>query len=362
MSIRNLIAGVLVAGLVMAQGPVKLPEPAKSQEPQLDPNDLIFRQQNVFVMAPVIVHDAQGNIVNGLTPLDFELYDNGKLQKITEDATTHPISLVVAVQASANMEKLLPDIRKIGSLFTGLVLGVDGEMAVLAFDHRVQTMTEFTSDPTKISDAFKKIKIGSTPNHVNDAAMKGVNMLRTRDKARRRILLLISETRDSGSSMGVRDVLTEAEFKDITVYAVEVSHLLTSLTSQHEPPRPSAIPPEARHLPGGNIGTQTTDAQQNMGDYSPVIKEIFIAVKAIFISNPQEVYTKYTGGREYSYMTQKGLQKAIADIGDEIHSQYLLTYLPNNPDEAGYHEIVVKVLKPGLKLTTRPGYWTAAKF
>jgi VWFA-related protein len=362
MSIRNLIASLMIAGLVMAQEPAKPPEPPKSQEPEIDPNDLIFRPEYTFVMAPVIVHDSQGNIVNGLTPLDFELYDNGKLQKITEDATTHPISMVVAVQSSANMEKLLPDIRKIGSLFSGLVLGENGELAVLSFDHRIQTMTEFTSDPDKISDAFKKIKIGSTPNHVNDAAMKGVNMLRTRDKARRRILLLISETRDSGSSMGVRDVLTEAEFKDITVYAVEVSHLLTSLTSQHEPPRPSAIPPEARHLGGGVIGTQTTDSQQNMGDYSPMIKEIFIAVKAIFISNPQEVYTKYTGGREYSYMTQKGLQKAIADIGDEIHSQYLLTYLPNNTSEAGYHEIEVRILKPGLKVTTRPGYWTAAKF
>ena len=362
MSIRNLIVGILVAGFAMAQGPVNPPAPATSPEQTApDPGDLIFRQENVFVMAPVIVHDAQGNIVSGLSPLDFELYDNGKLQKITEDATTHPISMVVAVQASANMQKLLPDIQKIGPLFSGLVLGENGELAVLSFDHRVQTMTDFTSDADKISAAFKKIKTGSTPNHVNDAAMKAVNMLRTRDKAHRRILLLISETRDSGSEMTVRDVLTEAEFKDITVYAVEVSHLLTSLTSQHEPPRPNAIPPEARHMPAGIIGTPTTDRQQNMGDYSPMIKEIFTAVKAIFISNPQEVYTKYTGGREYSYMTQRGLQKAIADVGEEIHSQYLLTYLPNNPNEAGYHEIEVRILKPGLKVTTRPGYWSAAK-
>ena len=355
MSIRNLLVGLLVAGLLVAQEPAKPPEAA-------DQDDPIFRQNNIFVMAPVIVRDARGSIVNGLTPLDFELYDNGKLQKITEDATTHPMSLVVAVQSSANMEKLLPNIRKIGSLFSGLVLGEAGEMAVLSFDHRVQTMTEFTSDADKISDAFKNIKSGSTPNHLNDAAMKGVNMLRTRDKSRRRVLMLISETRDNGSSMGVRDVLTEAEFRDITVYAVEVSHLLTSLTSKAEPPRPSAIPPEARHLPAGVIGTQTTDAQQNMGDYSPMIKEIFTAVKAIFISNPQEIYTKYTGGREYSYMTQKGLEQAISDIGNEIHSQYLLTYLPNNTNEAGYHEIEVRILKPGLKVTTRPGYWSAAKF
>ena len=361
MSIRNVIAGVLAAGLVMAQEPAKPPAPAPPGQVQPDSGDLIFRQENVFVMAPVIVHDLRGNIVSGLTPLDFELYDNGKLQKITEDATTHPISMVVAVQASANMEKLLPDIRKIGPLFSGLVLGENGELAVLSFDHRIQTMTDFTSDPDKISEAFKKIKVGSTPNHVNDAAMQAVNMLRKRDKTHRRILLLISETRDSGSQMSVRDVLTEAEFKDTTVYAVEVSHLLTSLTTHPQAPRSNGIPPEARHLPAGIIGTQTTDAQQNMGDYSPIIKEIFTAVKAIFISNPQEVYTKYTGGREYSYMTQRGLQQAISDIGEEIHSQYLLTYLPNNGTEGGYHEIEVKVLKPNLKVTTRPGYWSAPK-
>ena len=54
-------------------------------------------------MAPVTVRNTKGDIVNGLTPFDFELYDNGKLQKITEDAASHPMSMVVAVQSSANM-------------------------------------------------------------------------------------------------------------------------------------------------------------------------------------------------------------------------------------------------------------------
>ncbi len=363
MSIRNLIAGMLAAGMLLAQEPAKAPEPAESPE-TAKPNIVV---EYNFVTAPVTVHDSQGNIVNGLTPLDFELYDNGKLQKITEDAASHPISMVVAVQASANMQKLLPGIRKIGSLFSGLVLGENGELAVLSYDHRVQTMTDFTSDPDKISEAFKKIKSGSSPSHLNDAAMKGVDMLRTQDKSHRRILMLIGETRDNGSQMTVRDVLTEAEFRYVAVYAVEVSHLLTSLNYHPEAPRSTGIPPEARALPGGIIGTQTTDAQgavccsPSTGDWTPLFKEIFTAVKAVFISNPQEVYTKFTGGREYSYKTQRGLEDAIADIGNEIHSQYLLTYLPNNPDEAGYHEIEVKVLKPGLKVTTRPGYWTAAK-
>lgn len=362
MNKRNVMAGLLATGCLLAQEPSRLPEPSHQ-----DQNDVIFRQENVFIAAPVIVRDAQGNIVNGLTPLDFELYDNGKPQTITEDAASHPVSMVVAVQSSTNMDRVLPGIRKIGSLFSGLVLGENGEIAVLSFDHRVQTMTEFTSDSAKISAAFKKIKVGSSSNHLNDAAMQGVNMLRKRDRTRRRVLLLIGETRDNGSAMHVRDVLTEAEFRDIAVYSVEVSHLLASLNYHPDPPRPNRVPPEARPLPAGVIATPTTDSQgvvccsPSMGDWSPIFKEIFTAGKALFVSNPQEVYTQFTGGREYSYKTQKGLEEAIVDIGQEIHSQYLLTYLPNNPDDSGYHVIEVRILKPGLKVTTRPGYWSAAR-
>jgi VWFA-related protein len=351
-----------MAGLLQAQEPARSPEPTPQEQ-----DDLTFRQQNLFIMAPVIVRDLKGHIVNGLTPLDFELDDNGKPQAITEDAASHPVSMVVAVQSSANMAKMLAGIRKIGVLFSGLVLGESGEIAVLSFDHRVQTMTEFTSDPDKISDAFKNLKAGGSPNHLNDAAMQGVNMLRRRDKSRRRVLLLIGETRDNGSEMGVRDVLTEAEFRDIAVYTVEVSHFLSSLRYHPDPPRPSPIPPEARTLPAGVIATLTTDAQgvvccsASMGDWSPFFKELFTAGKAIFIPNPQEVYTKFTGGHGYSYKTQRGLEEAITNIGDEIHSQYLLTYLPNNPEDSGYHEIEVRILKPGLRVSTRPGYWSAAR-
>ncbi|MGH9593795.1 MAG: VWA domain-containing protein, partial [Bryobacteraceae bacterium] len=298
MSIRHITVGLLTVGLLVAQ---------ETQQPPPRPD--ITVEYN-FVTAPVTVLDDHGNAVSGLTALDFQLFDNGAPQTLTEDVTTHPISLVVAVQASANMEQLLPNIRKIGSMFNPYVLGEGGEIAVLAFDHRIQTMTGFTSDPDKISEAFKKIKAGSGTSHLNDAADNAVFMLRTRPPTRRRILLLIAETRDYGSTVNVRDVLTNAEFANVVIYSVEVSHLLTSLTSKAEPPRPNPIPPEARQLPGGVIGTMTTDAQQNMGNYTPLFKEIFIAAKAIFISNPQEVYTKFTGGHEYSYKTQRGLEQA----------------------------------------------------
>ena len=339
-----------------------------AQDPQTGDTEVAhLRETFSFVAAPASVRDADGNVITNLKPSDFRLLDNGKVQNITEDVASHPISLVVAVQASANMEHLLLNIRKIGSLFTGLLLGEDGEMAVVAFDHRIQTLTDFTSDADKIGESFRKIKAGSSQSHLNDAAMDGVVKLRHRDRAHRKMLLLISESRDYGSVMNVRDVLTQAEFQDIVVYTVSVSHLLTSLTSHPDPPRPNGIPPEARTLPAGTIGTLTTQSQgvicctPAMGDMSPMFREIFNSVKSLFVANPHKVYTKFTGGREYTYMTQSGLEHAIADMVEEVRTQYLLTYLPSTRDQGGYHQIELRVLRPGLKVTTRPGYWAAAK-
>jgi VWFA-related protein len=348
---RTLTAVLLTAGLLAAQ------EPATS--PEQPGGDVIFKSSTRFVIAPVTVTDRDGSVVDNLNTTDFQLFDNKKLQKITEDQASHPISLVVAVEAGAEVEKIIPQVSKIGTLLSNLLVGDSGEVAVLSFDHRVQTLTAFTSDPDMINAAMKKLKPGSTTFRLNDAAMQGINMLKNRPSTRKRILLLISESRDYGSELHVRDVLTEAEFANVVVYSVNMSHLLASLTSTAQPPRPDPIPPEARHLPMGQIGTPTTDSQNTMGDWTPALKEVFLAAKSIFIPNPLEVYTKYTGGREYSFMTQKTLEKAISDIGAELHGQYLLTYSPNDQNEAGFHEIEVRVQKPGLKVRTRSGYWLA---
>jgi VWFA-related protein len=332
-------------------------------QPSDDDTRPTFVQTVKEVMAPVTVTDRDGKVVNGLTALDFNLLDNGKPQAISVDTIAHPISLVVAVQANATVESIIPQIRKIGNVFDDLVIGENGEMAVLAFDHRIQTMTPFTSDPDKIHDAFKNIKAGSYSSHLNEATMEALNLLRNRPKDRRRILVLISESRDAGSHYHVRDVLTEAEFADIVIYPIDISHLLSSLTAKQLPNRQqSVIPPGGLHYPNGEVNTPTLDLQLNQnGNFVPLFKEMFVAVKAIFVPNPLEVYSRFTGGREYSFMSQRGLESAVSDIGEELHSQYLLTYSPNNQEDAGFHEIEVKINKPDLKVRTRNGYWLAGK-
>lgn len=338
---------VLVTGLLIAQDEIETP---------------IFRSDVVNVQVPVTVRDSKGNYVNGLAPVDFQLLDQGVPQPVKLDVAAHPISLVIAVQSDSTARQILPTVQKTASIFGPLVAGETGEIAVVGFDHQIRVHTPFTSNQEEIKAGFAKLKPGSAQHHLDDAAMEGVRMLARRGKDRKKVLILISETRDKGSAVTPRDVLTQAEFSDVQIYAVSMNHLLNQLTTQAEPNRPHPVPPEFRgNLPMGTIRTGTTDAQTNMGNYTPIFKEIFALVKGIFVQNSLEVYTKFTGGREQNFVSLSGLEEAVHEIGEEIHSQYLLTFAPNS-QEGGYHEITVIVpTAPNLEVKARSGYWIAPR-
>ena len=55
------------------------------------------------------------------------------------------------------------------------------------------------------------------------------------------------------------------------------------------------------------------------------------------------------------------MEDAIQRMSQEIHNQYLLSYVPNNQDESGFHEIKVVVKRPGVEAHTRTGYWLSPK-
>ncbi len=348
---------LFIAVLAAAQAP----PPAQPQQPKVAESDAPISVTFKFLLAPVTVTDRSGNFVPDLTVYDFRLTDNGKPQRITQDVTSHPISMVVLIQANADVEKILPQVQKLASVFESLVIGPDDEMAVIAFDHRAQTLTGFTQDPVQIDKAFKKLSPGSYTAALNDASMEGINLLRNRPTTRRRVMVMISENRDKGSGMSVREVLTAADFAEVYIYSIDISQLVAALTSKAQPNRPSNLPPGAEHLPMGITNTATTDSQMNMGNWVPALKDVFDMVKGVFVPDPLDVYTRYTGGRQYSFKTQKTLEHDVAQLGNELHSQYLITYAPDNLDESGFHHIVVSVMKPGLTVRTRDGYWVAAK-
>lgn len=342
----------------------RLPGQAAPQLPVEMAEGPIIRATVNVVLVPTTVTDNKGKTVNGLRPQDFRLWDNDKPQEISRDVAFLPLSMVVCIQRSNNIEIMLPKIQKMGNVIHDMLVGQDGEAAILSFDHRIELLQDFTQDADKMNEAVKKIKPGGQNSRLNDAVQTAVRMLKNK-RDRRKVVLLISETMDRSSETRVKEVATELQLFNVDVFTLNINRLVTRLTAKPEVPRPDPFPAGARPMPGMAAPDPTTTAQMygtpGYGvDFVPVVEEIFTAAKAIFIKNPAEVYTKFTGGREYAFTTERGLEDAITAIGGEIRSQYLLSYSPNNKLEGGFHRIKVEVNRAQLRVRTRPGYWMAA--
>jgi VWFA-related protein len=357
-----------VCGLVAAQTPPKPPPAPQSQQPaqdQLEMPTTFIKTTVEVVQAPVLVFDHDGNYVDGLQPHQFHLFDNGKEQNINVDVTYIPISLVICLQANAHVEGILPQVKKIGGLIAPMLIGDQGEAAVIAFDSRIRVMQDFTSDSDKITRSVKDLTAGSNSSRMIDAIAAATRMLRTRPNNRRRIILYIGETRDVSSETRLREALLDALYANVMFYPVDMSRLFSTLSAKPDPGRQDNREPAMHPMPSGVPATPTSVAQMygtgggGRAEFIPLMVEIFKDVKAIFKDNPVEAFTKATGGTEYTFYKQRGLEESIQKIGAELHSQYFVSYTPNNKDEGGFHTLEVTV--GAYKTQTRPGYWLGTK-
>jgi len=337
----------------------EIPAPSKAGE-----NSPTFTTNTKLVFAPTTVTD-NGNYVDGLKPSDFQLFDNDKLQKIESDLTDQPVSVVLVIQANSEMAPAIPKLKKAGVLMQGLVTGQEGDMAVLAFDHRMQVLQTFTNDPARIDDAMQHLTAGSSTAALIDAVLKADTMLREHDRqnSRRRVIVVLSRNVDKGSGTTIQEAVHRMQFDNISVYCVNISKFLLYFNKQMDYPRPeyggqpaAAVP----NLRGNGTVTDTNIVQQQDGNWLNAVPPVYRSVRDLFKKTPAESFTIFTRGpkaRMYDFARLDGLETAITDIGKDINSQYLLTYTPNDANEPGFHTIRVEVNRPRVNITTRPGYW-----
>jgi VWFA-related protein len=326
--------------------------------------DIRISTQTVLVPTSVLDPDGHG-YVNGLQASDFEVLDNDKPQRVQAEITEQPMSVVLLVQENSDVEPLLPKIKKSGVLLHGLVTGANGDVAILAFDHEMHHILDFTSDPDKIDDAMQKIRAGSSTAALIDAVTDANHMLQRHDPAnkRRRVIILMSTNVDKGSQMHLDEAVRQIQFSGVIVYPINISKILSALLKKEGYPRsPNGnIPPEGMPpLPGGNVRTGTSDIQQGLGSNAlNLVPPLYHSIHDLFKKTPAEALSLLTGGRQYSFATQRALEDAIADIGKDLNSQYILSYAPSQAvkEEPGFHSIRVLVNRPGLIIRARTGYW-----
>jgi VWFA-related protein len=369
----GLLVAVLLAGGVgaRAQAPEGPIAPKPGQAVQIVPPDVQagLKVRVALVNMPVTVRDAKGDMVHDLEARDFRITDNGAEQKITHfDLGGDPVSLVILIETSSRIDPLLPEIHKTGILFTQTVMGPEGEAAVVGFNDAVDKLQDFTSDADLIENTVSRLQTGTSGSKLYDAMAVGVEMLSgrlpqpTADKpGRRRVMLVMSETVDAGSEAKLGEVLRKAQLANVAIYSVGLSTTRSELKGKPRDNAPTPIaPPGIRTLPPPPGTIPTTDA--NLSGGADLLGLAIWAVQHAdnkVKDRAMEVACTATGGSHLSTYKDRSIEKAIDEIGGELHSQYTVGYAPSDANDIGYHEIKVDVDRKNLKVRTRPGYYVA---
>jgi VWFA-related protein len=303
-----------------------------------------FKSTAALVIAPTTVTDSKGAYIDGLEPADLVLYDNGVRQPIQVDESFNPISLVVAVQTSANSAAILDKLGASGILFANLLAGDRGETALVTFSDDVRTLRDFTTNSDTLSAGLRSLHVRGTGAVALEAVMQSLAMLAKRKNDRRRILLAIAEKRDRSSQVKFPVVLREAQRQNVLIYWLTYSPFLEPFTAgqktvKSKDPKKDGEPLPPDMAPGNLLSVFTELAHQGKPDNSLEL-------------------TRATGGRALRFLKQEALEEAIQAIASEVHRQYIVSFTPRPGKAGAYHAIRIEVKgHPEFTARTRAGYW-----
>jgi VWFA-related protein len=326
-----------------------------------------IKVQVSLVNTPVVVRNTKGELVNNLEAKDFQVTDNGVPQKITHfNLGTDPISMVLLVENSSRVAPLLPQVRKSGILITQTVLGPTGETAILSFNDSVDKLQDFSSNADLTETTLAQLQQGTSGAKLYDAMTTGVEMLTgrpvrsTETSANRRIMMILAESVDYGSVARLGDVLRKAQLANVTIYGVGLSTTRAELQSKELPQgQVPMTPPGIASRPPfpGSMPTPDNTAAQDGVDITAIAKWAIQHAENVVKGQALQAAAAATGGEEFPTYKDRSIEKAIDQIGGELHTQYNLSYQPTDGAVSGYHDISITVANSKLQIRARPGYY-----
>jgi VWFA-related protein len=314
-----------------------------------------FRGTSQLVVAPTTITDSKGHMVDGLDPADLLLYDNNVLRPIQADLAAFPISLVVAVESSDNSKAVLDKLGSSGILFSQLLAAEQGETALITFSDHVTRRVDFTSDPDDLTQKLKRLRPDGHGGDALDAMSTALDMLAHRKRGRRLIVLMISESRDRSSKSRLPEIVQRVQQLNAAVYWLTYSTTWTRYTDRRITTYGDIEDPK-------DLGKNKEKDETPVPEDSPSMDLVAPFKELAHLTKPNlaDLFTRLTGARQASFLTKSALESAIHDIGDEIHRQYILTFVPAAGEPGVFHSLRVEVRNhPDLRVKTRPGYWAS---
>jgi len=290
-----------------------------------------IRVSTTEVMVPVTVTDASGELVLDLSQKDFHIFDDGVEQTIDRwDLGGDPLAVVLVLETSTRLHGMIPVIHGLGSILAETVMMLDSKVAVITYDSTVELRQPFTQDQDLVRNAVAAVNFEAPERMLYDGMELAVQLLTDEPPKWRRVMLIVGESEDQGSTAKLGPLVRAAALENIAIYAVG--------------PR---------------------SATRDLRDAAPALW----AAPAIFLlqegknkvkNHDLEVATAATGGVHYDGIRTATLQSAVDAIGAELHLQYVIGYRINWERGPGFHAITVTVSKPHVSIRNRPGYYVPA--
>ena len=301
----TLVAGVAAGLLLSSAQPLAGPQAPLAMPPAQRPH---FKSAVRLTTVAATVTDPDGHLVPALSREQFEVFEDGQPQDITQfTAERVPVSLGILLDASDSMYgRRIAEARDAVDHFVAELLDPADEFSLVAFNHRQQVLTEWTDDRTAARRLLAPVKPwGSTA--IYDAIMASIPLADSRHRPRA-ALLVVSDGADTASDTQLRDLRGALRRTDLFIYAIGID----------------------------SAGRRPINA----------------AVNAVTLGQ----ITDQSGGRTHIVHDSSEVVEALGRIAEELNSQYLIGYASPRGGDGKYHSIRVRVKDGAYKVRARNGY------
>lgn len=302
---------------------------------------------------------------------DFRVTDDAVPQQITldDDTGSQPLALVVLIQTGGEGARHLDALHRFPTFLDTLVGGVEHRVALVSFDSAPTVVENFTGETDTVSTAVNHLQTGDRGAATLDALAFSVGMLERQPLRFRRAILLVSETVDHGSHIGLQTALKTIGDTNTTIYSVAFHSARSAGT--HELGRMFNGPPGPAHgcmskgTEDENLASDTSDnrmmqAYDCLSLLAPPLRLVKIAALIAMDSlrrNVPETVARQTGGEYTTFNDAKGVERGLFSISNHVPNQYVITFHPQAP-HPGLHTIGLELPEyPQLHVAARASYW-----
>jgi len=275
----------------------------------------VIRKAVNLVLVPVSVTDSMERLVTGLTPDNFQIFENKKQQLIRNFSSEDvPVSIGLIVDTSGSMKDKMPRVRDAVQEFCDTA-NLQDEFFMITFSDQPRLAQDFTTNPSDVQGQMATA-IASGRTSLLDAIYMGIHKMRDA-RYSRKALLIISDGGDNHSRYSEREIKAAVMESDVMIYSIGVF-------DQYMPTEEEQLGPE-------------------------LLSEI----------------TEPTGGRAFTLNNPADMPSVATYIGRALRTEYVIGYTPQTaPKDGKWHKIQVKLRLPRelsfLHVHAKQGYYAMA--